>query len=187
MSWPTRAQKPLQKTGLLEQFDVRPVARITMPGLTRQQISEFKVACNTHENGLTAASWRHYVDKDVEWRYKTKRRGDQLLQQDRKPHRNHQASRRHRLQTPHQHADGDRRRHHQKGDVEAVEIPEAEIVGEMHGKSMFPIHKMIDEIKPNSFNAAMADNYFDSNSGASMPKVPMCKSFVKPNEVLRLK
>ena len=52
---------------------------------------------------------------------------------------------------------------------------------------MFPIHKMIDEIKPNSFNAAMADNYFDSNSGASMPKVPMCKSFVKPNEVLRLK
>ncbi|CAE7864782.1 unnamed protein product [Symbiodinium microadriaticum] len=62
----------LAEDSLLEQFDVRPVARITMPGLTRQQISEFKVACNTHENGLTAASWRHYVDKDVEWRYKTK-------------------------------------------------------------------------------------------------------------------
>ena len=50
-----------------------------------------------------------------------------------------------------------------------------------HGKSVFPIRKLIDEIRRNSFTESMTEENFGKASG---PKPPLFKGFVKPNEVL---
>ena len=49
---------------------------------------------------------------------------------------------------------------------------------------MFPIHKLIAEIAPNSFTEKMVDENFEAVSGTEMLKAPVTKAFVKPNETL---
>ena len=150
----------------------------------REQVSQFKLACNTHENGLAAASMRHYVKKDVDWQYKTK---DGEIKYTNKIGNPSELIRR-AVDCVAKHLTNMLMEIDENTikleDIEAVEIPEAEVVSESHGESMFPIHKLIDEIKPNSFTSEMAENYFSSHSGAEMPKDPVCKGFVEPNEVL---
>ena len=66
----------------------------------------------------------------------------------------------------------------------AIEIPMADVVSESHGKSMFPIHKLISEIAPNSFTESMVDENYEAMSGAQLEKAPVITAFVKPNETL---
>ena len=65
-----------------------------------------------------------------------------------------------------------------------MEIPASEITCELHGKSVFPIHKEIEEIAPNSFTKDMIEHNFDATSGDAMPREPVTQAFVKPNEAL---
>ena len=69
-------------------------------------------------------------------------------------------------------------------DVEALDIPPSEVVNELHGKTIFPIHKLLEEIRPNSFTESVTEENFTKASSAEMPKGFMCKGFVKPNQVL---
>ena len=69
-------------------------------------------------------------------------------------------------------------------DIEAIEIPPSEVVNELHGKSVFPIHKLMEEIRPNSFTESMTEENVSKASGSEMDRPFMCKGFVKPNEVL---
>ena len=71
-----------------------------------------------------------------------------------------------------------------KKEVEAIDIPPSELAVEMHGKRMFPIHTMVEEIAPNSFTEEMVTQNFDKASGTEHTKPPIAKGFVKPNEVL---
>ena len=48
----------------------------------------------------------------------------------------------------------------------------------------FPVHKLFEDIKPNSFNEQMMHENFDTASGTELPMPHLCKGFVKPNGVL---
>ena len=65
-----------------------------------------------------------------------------------------------------------------------MEIPQSEIVSELHGKSLFPMHKSVDEIAPSSFTEQMKKDNFEAASGTKLTKLPPTKAFVKPNEAL---
>ncbi|CAE7235180.1 unnamed protein product [Symbiodinium sp. KB8] len=69
-------------------------------------------------------------------------------------------------------------------DTQVLEIPASEVVSELHGKALFPIHKEIEEIAPNSFTKTMIEQNFDAASGDVLQREPMTQAFVKPNEAL---
>ena len=69
-------------------------------------------------------------------------------------------------------------------DSTAIDPPACEVVSELHGKTIYSDFKMIDEIMPGSFTEAIAEEAFGRMSGTELPKPPMTKGFVKPNEVL---
>ena len=66
----------------------------------------------------------------------------------------------------------------------AVDPPACEVVSELHGKTIYPDFKEIEDIRPNPFNEKMTEEAYGKMSGTELPRPPMTKGFVKPNEVL---
>ena len=49
------------------------------------------------------------------------------------------------------------------------------MASELHGKNIFPIFKLIDDIKPGSFSEQMTDENYEKASGVEM-KFRQCKA-----------
>ena len=163
---------------LMSERNITPHVKVILPGVTADDLGKMHVASNTHENSIAAANVRHYGEKDATWefaRMKYSKIGNpteiirRVMDLTTKQ-----------LVTMLMSIDESKIN---KEDVQALEILASEITNEIRGKTMFPIHKPIEEIRPNSFTEKMTEENFDKASGAEMQKSFMCKGFVKPNEV----
>ena len=45
-------------------------------------------------------------------------------------------------------------------DLDMFEVPRADISGDQHGETIYPDHKLVEDIAPNSFTAKMGDRIF---------------------------
>ena len=165
---------------LLRQHQVTAKAKVAIPGVTEKDMTGIHVACNTHENALAGIGNRHYAEKYAEVNYE----GILIKNQIGNPW------------------EIVRRSLHavveivvpaileideeliKRQDTEVMEIPQSEVVSELHGKSLFPMHKSIDDIAPSSFTEQMKKDNFEATSGTDMPRAPPTKAFIKPNEAL---
>ena len=165
---------------VLEQLQVTAKARIAMPGVTDKDITAIHVACNSHSNAIAKIGNRRYAEKFAEVEYD----GIAFKNQIGNPWE---------LIRRAVHAVVDKvlpaileidEETIRRQDTELMEIPQSEIVSELHGKSLFPMHKSVDEIAPSSFTEQMKKDNFEAASGTELTKLPPTKAFVKPNEAL---
>ena len=56
-----------------------------------------------------------------------------------------------------------------RNEVQMMDIPPAEVIMYNHGKSVSPIHKFIDEIRPNSLTESMTEENFGKASRTARP------------------
>ena len=165
---------------LLETHGVPAKARVCMPGITDDDLAKIHVASNTHENALAAIGNRHYAKKVTDLTYDGITIQNSVGNPSELIRRSLHSFVKVVVPTILEIDESEIRR----PDAEAVEIPMSEIVSESHGKTLFPIHKLISEIAPNSFTEKMVDENFDATSGTTITKEPVTKAFVKPNETL---
>ncbi|CAE7250896.1 unnamed protein product, partial [Symbiodinium sp. KB8] len=165
---------------LLRTHGIEPKAKVVIPGLTQDDISKVLVASNTHSNCIAGISNRHYAKKEtcVEWNggiFKNSVGNPSILIR-----RSVHAYINIIVEALMQIDETTLRRQ----DTQVLEIPASEVVSELHGKTLFPIHKEIGEIAPNSFTKTMIEQNFDAASGDVLQREPMTQAFVKPNEAL---
>ena len=165
---------------LLEQIGVTAKARISMPGVTEEDVSKIHVACNSHENAIAGIGNRHYAEKYAEFECKSVAFKNQIGNPCELIRRAVHAVISRVIPAI---LDIDEEKI-KRCDTEVMDIPQSEIVSELHGKSIFPIHKTIDDIAPGSFTEQMKKDNYEAASGTELPKFPPSKAFVKPNEAL---
>ncbi|CAE6912471.1 unnamed protein product [Symbiodinium sp. CCMP2592] len=165
---------------LLDTHGITAKARVCMPGITNEDLAKIHVATNTHENALAAIGNRHYAEKDTELEYEGIKIRNAVGNPSELIRRSLHSFLAEIVPTIMDIDEAEIKR----TDVEVVEIPMSEIVSEAHGKTIFPIHKLIAEIAPNSFTEKMIDDNYEATSGSQMLKDPVTKAFVKPNETL---
>ena len=163
---------------LLRTHGIEPKAKVVIPGLTQDDISKVLVASNTHSNCIAGIGNRHYAKKEtcVEWNggiYKNSVGNPSVLIR-RSVHAYINVIVEALMQIDETTLT--------RQDSQVLEIPASEVVSELHGKTLFPIHKEIEEIAPNSFTKTMIEQNFDAASGDVLQREPMTQAFVKPNE-----
>ena len=165
---------------LLKDHGIAAKARVCMPDITDQDLSKIHVASNTHSNALAAIGNRHYAKKSTEVTYD----GIKYENLVGSPTELIRRATHCMVNTVFPALLNIDEAEIRRIESEALEIPMSEVVSELHGKSVFPIHKTIEEIAPNSFTAKMIEENYEAVSGTAMPKEPVTKAFVKPNETL---
>ena len=165
---------------LLKDHGIDAKARVCMPGITDEDLSKTHVASNTRINALAAIGNRHYAKKTTEVTYE----GIKYENLVGNPTELIRRATHCMVNTIFPALLNIDEAEIRRVESEAIEIPMSEVVSELHGKSVFPIHKIIEEIAPNSFTAKMVEENFEAVSGTAMPKEPITKAFVKPNETL---
>ena len=165
---------------LLEQHGVTAKARVSMPGVTEVDMRSIFVATNTHDNVLAGIGNRHYAEKYAEVEYGKVHIKNQIGNPWEIIRRCLYAVVEEVVPTIMNIIESEIRRI----DASCMEIPPSEIVSELHGKTLFPLHKSIADIAPSSFTEQMVRDNFEATSGCEMPKAPVVKGFVKPNETL---
>ena len=138
------------------------------------------MACNSHENAIAGIGNRHYAEKYAEFEYKSVAFKNQIGNPCELIRRAVHAVISRVIPAI---LDIDEEKI-KRCDTEVMDIPQSEIVSELHGKSIFPIHKIIDDIAPGSFTEQMKKDNYEAASGTELPKFPPSKAFVKPNEAL---
>ena len=165
---------------LLATHGVTPKARVSMPGVTDLDLMNVHVACNTHDNALAGIGNRHYAKKYAEVSYE----GVEFKNQVGNPYEIIRRPLHAMVETITPVLLDIDESEIKRVDSKSMDIPMSEVVSELHGKTLFPLHKMISEIAPNSFTEKLIEENFDAVSGTCLPKAPVTKAFVKPNETL---
>ncbi|CAE7761158.1 unnamed protein product [Symbiodinium sp. CCMP2456] len=147
---------------LLETHNVPPKAKVVVPGLTVDDLSKIMVASNSHNNCIAGIGNRHYARKKttVAWNGEifSNTVGNPTVLIRRCVHAYINI-----LVNGLANIDENTLI---RQDLEVLEVPASEVTCELHGKSVFPIHKEIEEIATNSFTKAMIFRlaYFVSRS-----------------------
>ena len=165
---------------LFATFEIEPVAMITIPGLTPHDLAQMHVASNTHANIIAAIGNRRYANKEVSveagsFKYRNRIGNPSEIMRGCVDIMTSKLIKG--LMTIDEATI-------KKDQIEAIDVPPADIAVELNGKSVFPIHKMIEEIAPKSFNENMTRENFDKVSGAELTRSFQAQGFVKPNDVL---
>ena len=154
---------------LLEHHGVTAKARVAMPGVTEADMRNIFVASNTHDNVLAGIGNRRYAEKFAEVEYNGIKITNQIGNPWEVIRRCLYAVVEEVVPTIMQIDENEIKR----VDAMCMEIPPSEVVSELHGKTLFPLHTMIADIAPSSFTEKMIDENFEAISGTEVPKAPV--------------